>query len=64
MADISSAPVQTSGKKVRIKKMSMHIEMTPMVDLAFLLVAFFILTVKLTDPVVIPLVMLKTEEKC
>jgi biopolymer transport protein ExbD len=44
MAEITQSGAQQSGGKVRTKKQSTKIDMTPMVDLAFLLLTFFILT--------------------
>jgi len=57
MAEIASSVPVGRGSKPRRKKLSTRIDMTPMVDLAFLLLTFFILTASFTKPTVMDLAM-------
>lgn len=60
MADIQTADSgarKKGGGKVRSKKMSTRVDLTPMVDLAFLLITFFMLTTTLAKPQIMPVVM-------
>lgn len=59
MAEIAqdSGGDKKKGGKVRSKKMSTRIDFTPMVDLGFLLITFFMLTTTLAKPQIMALVM-------
>jgi len=56
MAELSSSHEKNDGKKVRQPK-SMRVDLTAMVDLAFLLVTFFMLTTTLSKPKAMDLAM-------
>lgn len=56
MAELNSSPQKNDGKKVRQPK-SIRVDLTAMVDLAFLLVTFFMLTTTLSKPKAMPLAM-------
>jgi biopolymer transport protein ExbD len=51
------------GGKKRAKKMSTKIDMTPMVDLAFLLLTFFMLTTTFSKPTIMQVTMPVKEKK-
>jgi biopolymer transport protein ExbD len=65
MAEISQDGGKKNGK-VRSKKTSTRIDMTPMVDLAFLLLTFFVMTTTLNKPQTMEITMpekVKDEDK-
>src|SRR5947209_4254778 len=50
MAELDTSSGGNKGGKVRSKKASTRIDLTAMVDLAFLLITFFIMTTTLAKP--------------
>lgn len=62
MAEISQS-LSSSHVRIRSKKLSTHIDMTPMVDLAFLLLTFFILTTTLNKLKVMEIAMPEKTDK-
>ncbi|GAA4392284.1 biopolymer transporter ExbD [Hymenobacter koreensis] len=56
MAEIQAAATSRSTKP-RVKKQAFRLDMTPMVDLAFLLLTFFMLTTSFAKPAAMQLTM-------
>jgi biopolymer transport protein ExbD len=56
MAELNYSSGKTGGKHL-VKRMHARVDLTAMVDLAFLLITFFMLTTTLTKPRAMPLVM-------
>lgn len=50
MAELNTGGSERKGKKVRSKKQNSGVDLTAMVDLAFLLITFFMLTTSMSKP--------------
>ncbi|MEE1884627.1 ExbD/TolR family protein [Pedobacter flavus] len=56
MAELDTSGGGKKSKKVRSKKQSTRVDLTAMVDLAFLLITFFMLTTSLSKPIAMDVV--------
>ena len=63
MAELDTSGGGKKGKKVRSKKQSTRVDLTAMVDLAFLLITFFMLTTSLSKPVAMDVIKPDKNEK-
>jgi len=63
MAELDTSGGGKKGGKVRTKKMSTRVDLTAMVDLAFLLITFFMLTTTLAKPQAMDIAMPDKEVK-
>ena len=50
MAELNQNPDKAAGRKIRSRKLNARVDLTAMVDLAFLLITFFMLTTSLGKP--------------
>jgi biopolymer transport protein ExbD len=48
--DVAAAPKAGKGKKKKSRRLGTHIDMTPLVDVAFLLLTFFMYTTSMSRP--------------